>query len=79
MPVRDKILIQHAYEKGFNDCYVTVREECEKLQKENKQAKELIRELLYCTDGITEIGIPEENRTLHVKRLKTKAEAVIKE
>lgn len=41
---RDKILIQDAYEKGFNDCYAMAREEYEKLLERNMKAREIIEE-----------------------------------
>lgn len=44
MQARDKILIQDAYEKGFNDCYAITREEYEKLQERNMKAIEIIEE-----------------------------------
>lgn len=44
---RDKILIQDAYEKGFNDCYVMAREEYEKLSERNVQANDIIRDLYF--------------------------------
>lgn len=43
------------------------------------EAKEIIKDLLYCTDGIVEVSIPEENRFLSVKKLKARAEKFLEE
>ena len=55
---RDKILIQDAYEKGFNDCYVMAREEYEKqieeLQEELKAKQVVLNDFKSRCETVTE-------------------------
>ena len=62
-------------------------ERIKQLEKENAELKEriksevyeLVKDLLFCTDGIVEISIPEEKRFLNVRKLKARAEKFLKE
>lgn len=70
-------------ECGIWDCHTAVskllKENAELKERLKSEANEIIKDLLYCTDGIVEVSIPEENRFLSVKKLKARAEKFLKE